>query len=94
VFLADASDVAPSTFPCCDNCILRKKANPGPDSILMDVEMKVLLLINCIQVGHSLTPDTTQEVIDINAPDIVMETNTSPTHQRGERLKICHEALA
>jgi hypothetical protein len=60
----------------------------------MDVETKVLSLINRIQVGHSLTPDTSQEVIDVDALDIVIETNISPTQRRGERLKVCCEALA
>jgi len=80
----NAPDIVPSAFPCCDNCIQRRRAIP--DAILTDAETKVLSLIDRIQAGSFPIPDASQEVIDVGA--------NSPMRRRGERFKVCREALA
>ena len=74
----NAPDIVPSAFPCCDNCIQRRRAIP--DAILTDAETKVLSLIDRIQAGSFPIPDASQEVIDVGA--------NSPMRRRGERFKV------
>jgi len=88
--LTNASDIVPSAFPCCDNCIQGKRATH--DAILTEAETKVLLLIDHIQAGPLPISDASQEAINVDALDTVTG-NISSMCQRGERLKVCREAL-
>ncbi|KAH9966622.1 P-loop containing nucleoside triphosphate hydrolase protein [Russula dissimulans] len=75
----------PSVHPCCDNCILIRRA--APDAILTDAERNVLSLLDRIQTEPSSIFDTSQEVIDVDGLDTLTEDNISPARRRGEHLK-------